>query len=50
MMGKILVIDDTEAAWTDLSKRFTTEAMMFRGMAIVPATIDGAAKLRIFFH
>jgi hypothetical protein len=50
LMGKVLVIDDTEEAWAALAKRFMAESMMFRGMAIVPATIDGVAKLRIFFH
>lgn len=49
VMGKIITIDDTEAAFTALTQRFQTEMFMFRGLTIVPATIDGVAKLRVFF-
>lgn len=49
-VGKIIVIDDDEAAYLALTQRFQAEMFMFRGLSIVPTTIDGAAKLRVFFY
>lgn len=50
VIGKVITIDDTEEAWTTLAQRFQTEMFMFRGLTIVPAVIDGQAKLRVFFY
>ena len=48
-MGKVIVIDDTDESYAALIKRLQNEMTMFRGLTVVPATIDGVAKLRVFF-
>lgn len=49
-VGSVITIDDTPEAYAALHQRIQKEKFMFRGLSVAAVTVDGVAKLKVFFY